>query len=160
MADLAHRHLAVTADTVWFCFYYYQRSVVRAIYCRRWEVLRQVLGVKTMICVRSAPNLVILSGLSTHGALSGVQTNILYLLWLKTKTISYPFEMESTSLSSRIWFGKFCHFKLQITLSLPVTWLFIWYQEVAVHSKYLWTLNHAGFSVEQEIFKIESLEVL
>lgn len=85
MADLAHRHLAVGAGTVWFCFYYYRRSVVRAIYHRRWQILGKVLGLKNVFCHCSAPNLVRLSGLSVHGALSRIHTIISYLLWLKNK---------------------------------------------------------------------------
>lgn len=52
-------------------------------------MLGKVLRVKSMICVHSAPNLAMLSGLSAHGALSRVHTSIFSLLWLKnnqTKT--------------------------------------------------------------------------
>lgn len=162
MAGLAHRHLAAGADTVWFCFYYCRRSVVKAIYYRRWEIPRKVLRVKSRFCVRSAPNLVMLSGLFTHGALSRVHTSIFSLLWLKTnqtKTFYIHFKWIQPPWVPEYGLGN-CHFKWQSTLSLPVTWQFIWYQDIVVHSKYLWILNHTGFSTEQEILKIERLEVL
>lgn len=47
-------------------------------------MLGKVLRVKSVICVHSAPNLAMLSGLSAHGALSRVHTSIFSLLWLKT----------------------------------------------------------------------------
>lgn len=86
-------------------------------------MLGKVLRVKSVICVHSAPNLAMLSGLSAHGALSRVHTSIFSLLWLKTnQTKTFYIILNGVNLlNSRVWFGKFCHFKLQTTLSLPVT---------------------------------------
>lgn len=110
MADLAHRHLAVGAGTVWFCFYYYRRSVVRAIYHRRWQILGKVLGLKNVFCHCSAPNLVRLSGLSVHGALSRIHAIISYLLWLKkqtTKSILCNFKYDQPSWVPEYGLGSF-----------------------------------------------------
>lgn len=142
------------ADTVWFGFYYYRRSVVRAVFHRRWQIVGKVLDLNNVFCHCSASN----PGLSGRGALPRVHTIISYLLWLKSKQ---PKQFYITSNMINVpEFQNMGKFQVWITVSLPVkmTAYFLSKDVAVIASTFrLWMTQDF---VQKIYFKVESLEVL
>lgn len=79
------------ADTVWFGFYYYRRSVVRAVFHRRWQIVGKVLELNNVFCHCSA--------FRTWSFTQGSHYHLLFVVAKKqaTKTILYNFKYDQRS---------------------------------------------------------------